>query len=102
VSATWSLGDWQVGYQGLYIGDVEQPRTVDANNNPWIVDSLTTHNLYGQYQINDWGLGSSTIRVGARNITDQEPPLAVGNFGYLGNIHSPIGRYVYTSLTHSF
>lgn len=102
VSATWSLGDWQVGYQGLYIGDVEQPGTVDANNNPWIVDSLTTHNLYGQYQINDWGLGSSTIRVGARNITDQEPPLAVGNFGYLGNIHSPIGRYVYTSLTHSF
>jgi len=101
-SVTWSLGNWQVGYQGMYIGDVEQPGTVDANNNPWIVDSLTTHNLYGQYLLEEWGFGSSTIRVGARNLTDEEPPLAVGNFGYLGNIHSPIGRYVYGSITHSF
>lgn len=102
LSTTWSMGDWQLGYQGMYIGDVEQPGTLDANNNPWIVDSLTTHNLYGQYTINDWGFGSSTFRVGARNITDKEPPLAVGNFGYLGNIHSPIGRYVYGSVTHTF
>lgn len=102
MSVTWSLRNWQVGYQGMYIGDVEQPGTVDANNNPWIVDSLTTHNLYGQYLLEDWGFGSSTLRVGARNLTDEEPPLAVGGFGYLGNIHSPIGRYVYANINHSF
>jgi outer membrane receptor protein involved in Fe transport len=102
LSITWSLGDIQVGYQGQYVGDVEQPGTRDANNNPWIVKSLTTHNLYGQYTLDDWGYGTSTVRIGARNLTDKEPPLAVGAFGYLGNIHSPNGRYLYASLTHSF
>ncbi len=102
LSMTWSLGDIQVGYQGQYVGDVEQPGTRDANNNPWIVKSLTTHNLYGQYTLDDWGYGTSTVRIGARNLTDKEPPLAVGAFGYLGNIHSPNGRYLYASLTHSF
>jgi iron complex outermembrane recepter protein len=102
LSMTWSRGDIQVGYQGQYVGDVEQPGTRDVNNNPWIVKSLTTHNLYGQYTFNDWGYGTSTVRIGARNLTDKEPPLAVGNFGYLGNIHSPNGRYLYASLTHSF
>lgn len=102
MSLTWSLGAMQVGYQGQYVGEVEQPGTRDADNNPWIVDSLLTHNLYGQYTFDDWGFGTSTVRVGARNLTDKEPPLAVGAFGYLGNIHSPNGRYLYASLTHSF
>lgn len=44
--------------------------------------------------------GETTLRVGARNLTDEQPPLASG--GYLGNLHQPQGRYSYASVRHAF
>ena len=64
------------------------------------MDSLQTYNLYGQYSFRDWSAGATTLRIGARNLTDEDPPLAQG--GYLGNIHQPVGRYWYVSMKHAF
>ncbi len=42
------------------------------------------------------------LRVGARNITDETPPLADTNFGFLGELHSPQGRFVYVNVRKTF
>jgi outer membrane receptor protein involved in Fe transport len=47
-----------------------------------------------------FGGDTTTFKVGARNLTDEDPPLAQG--GYLGNIHQPVGRYVYAGVRHAF
>jgi iron complex outermembrane recepter protein len=101
VSATWEMEQWQVGFMTQYIDSVIQDAVLDANLNPWVVDSLQTYNLYGQYTFDGLiGDGTTTLKVGARNLTDEDPPLAQG--GYLGNIHQPVGRYVYAGVRHSF
>ncbi|MDO9521451.1 MAG: TonB-dependent receptor [Pseudohongiella sp.] len=101
LSATWSLASWQVGFMTQYIDSVVQNAVLDANLNPWLVDSLQTYNLYGQYAFDGlFGGGKTTVKLGARNLTDRDPPLAQG--GYLGNIHQPVGRYVYAGVRHAF
>lgn len=56
---------------------------------------------YGQYTYEGlFGGDTTTFKVGARNLTDEDPPLAQG--GYLGNIHQPVGRYVYAGVRHAF
>lgn len=100
LAATWYQGSWQIGFMALYTGEVEDPGIRDANGNTWIIDSQTRYNLYGQYTTADWFGSQTSLRFGARNLTDEEPPLADG--GYLGNLHQPQGRYVYASLTQSF
>ena len=101
VSATWEREQWQVGFMTQYIDSVVQDSVLDANLNPWIVDSMQTYNLYAQYTLDGLiGNGITTLKLGARNLTDEDPPLAQG--GYLGNIHQPVGRYVYAGVRHSF
>jgi iron complex outermembrane receptor protein len=100
LSATWSLGPWQAGFMALYTGAVEQPAVTDPSGNAFIVDSHQTLNLYGQYSTNAWFDSNTSLRFGARNLTDEIPPFARG--GYLGNLHQPQGRYVYASINQSF
>ena len=101
LSATWSKGPWQVGYLTQFVDEVLQPNILDADANPWVVDSLQTHNLYAQFRTDRILNGASTFRIGARNLTDEDPPLADGGGvgAYLGNIHQPVGRYLYGSIS---
>ena len=101
LSSTWTMDEWQVGFMTQYIDSVIQDSVLDANLNPWLVDTLQTYNLYGQYTYEGlFGGDTTTFKVGARNLTDEDPPLAQG--GYLGNIHQPVGRYVYAGVRHAF
>ncbi len=100
LSATWSRGPMQVGFMTQFTDEVLQPTVLDAAGNPWVVDSLQTYNLYAQYSMSGLLDGETTLRVGARNLTDEQPPLASG--GYLGNLHQPQGRYSYASIRHAF
>src|SRR5690606_17420801 len=101
LSATLEVDKWQIGFMTQYIDSVIQDAVLDANLNPWVVDSLQTYNLYAQYTLDGlFGNGVTTLKLGASNLTDEDPPLAQG--GYLGNIHQPVGRYVYAGVRHSF
>ncbi len=100
LSATWSRGPLQVGFMTQFTDEVLQPTVLDAAGNPWVVDSLQTYNLYAQYSMSSLLDGATTLRIGARNLTDEQPPLASG--GYLGNLHQPQGRYTYASIRHAF
>jgi outer membrane receptor protein involved in Fe transport len=101
-SLTWSQGPWQVGAFTQYISAVDDTDLLSATGTPWEVESQLTGNLYVQYEWDDgFGLASdSRIRIGARNITDEAPPLS--STGYLGSLYRPYGRYWYASVTKTF
>jgi len=101
-SLTWSQGPWQVGAFTQYISAVDDTDLLSATGTPWEVESQITGNLYVQYEWEDGaGLASdSRIRIGARNITNEAPPLS--SAGYLGSLYRPYGRYWYVSLAKEF
>lgn len=101
-SLTWSLGAFQIGALARYTGQVNETGFVDANGNPWVVDDNLTFNLYAQFRVRDRkGIGGDIRwRVGARNITNEKPPLT--SEGYLGSLYNPYGRYLYTSVAVEF
>lgn len=101
-SLTWSEGPWQVGAFTQYISAVDDGDLLSETGVPWEVESQITGNLYVQYEWEDgFGLASdSRIRIGARNITNEAPPLSSG--GYLGSLYRPYGRYWYASLSKEF
>ncbi len=101
-SLTWSQGPWQVGAFTQYISAVDDTDLLSAAGVPWEVESQITGNLYVQYEwegAQGWA-SDSRIRVGARNITDEAPPLS--SAGYLGSLYRPYGRYWYATVSKEF
>lgn len=101
-SFIWSQGPWQVGAFTQYNSAVTETGFLSAQGDPWQVDSQITGNLYGQYEFGDnAGFASgTTVRLGARNITDEQPPLT--SSGYLGALYNPYGRYWYANISKTF
>lgn len=101
-SFTWSQGPWQVGAFTQYNSAVTETGFLSAQGDPWQVDSQITGNLYGQYEFgSNAGFASgTTVRLGARNITDEQPPLT--SSGYLGALYNPYGRYWYANISKTF
>jgi hypothetical protein len=98
---TWSQGPFQVGAFIQHTSEVEESGFLSTAGDPWIVEAQTTASLYGQYEFEGAGWAADTrIRVGARNITDEAPPLT--SSGYLGSLYRPYGRYLYASITKTF
>lgn len=98
---TWSQGPFQIGAFVQYTSAVDETGFLSTTGDAWVVESQTTANLYGQYEFEGAGWAADTrIRVGARNITDEAPPLT--SSGYLGSLYRPYGRYWYASITKTF
>jgi len=95
-SLTWSKGAWRAGVSSRYRSSFEQPSLLGASGDPWVVDSRTTTNLYGQYRFE----GGTALRLGVNDVTDEGPSLADG--GYRGSVDQPWGRYWYVNISHSF
>lgn len=103
-SLTWNLGPWTSGWYSSYVSDFYDSSATDVQTGDyWTVDEWLTHNLYLQYRFDGSGpLSDTRIRVGARNIFDEDPPLADARYGYVGSVHSNRGRWWYASLRKSF
>jgi iron complex outermembrane receptor protein len=102
-TVTWRKGDWGAGYYTAYVGDVEDTSATLADGTRWVVDDVQTHNLYVQYSFdNDSFLDGTRLRIGARNLFDEQPPLADSDLGFLGELHSPRGRVIYASIRKRF
>jgi outer membrane receptor protein involved in Fe transport len=100
---TWRKDAWGAGWFTSYVGDVYDPDIVlTATGQNWIIDDHQTHNLYVQYELGYDTDTPTRFRVGMRNIFDEEPPLADTNFGYLGDLHNPQGRFLYGSIRKTF
>jgi outer membrane receptor protein involved in Fe transport len=81
---------------------VEDPSFLDPTGAPYPVDSQTRLNLYAQYQFDDaagWASGTR-VRVGARNLTDEDPPLS--SAGYVSSLYNPYARYWYVNVSKRF
>jgi outer membrane receptor protein involved in Fe transport len=102
-SLTWRYGQFGAGWYTSYVGPVEDTSATLADGTRWEVASMQTHNFYFQYTFdtNDWADGTR-IRFGARNIFDEQPPLADSDLGFLGELHSPRGRVVYAQIRKRF
>jgi outer membrane receptor protein involved in Fe transport len=102
-SLTWRMGPWGAGWFTTYVDEVfDTSATNDDTGEFWTVDSDIRHNAYVQYTLGEDGDKPLRLRVGARNVFDEEPPLAEESFGYLGTLHSPQGRFVYASVRKTF
>lgn len=60
------------------------------------VDGRQTINGYVDYAFPD----ETRVRLGARDLTNEGPPLA--DNGYRGTVHSPWGRYWYVNVSKTF
>ena len=100
---TWRKDAWGAGWFTSYVGDVYDPDIVlTATGQSWIIEDYQTHNLYVQYELGYDTDRPTRFRVGMRNIFNEEPPLADTNFGYLGDLHNPQGRFLYGSIRKTF
>jgi iron complex outermembrane receptor protein len=107
VSLDWRYENWGLGVNTNYVGEVTDTSTtaiVDSEVLTLPVDSFSTTNIYAQYQIKGNGqLDGTRIRLGVRNISDEQPPLADElAHGYFGALHSNRGRYFYLTLSKKF
>lgn len=100
-SLSWDLDAWGAGWFTSYVGDVFDNQN-NLNSLPWIIDSYQTHNLYVQYEFDHDSNAPTRVRIGARNLFDEVPPLADSNFGFLGELHNPQGRFVYVNVRKTF
>lgn len=101
---TWRKGPWGAGVFTSYVSSVYDTSATLEDGSLFEVDDWTTTNLYGQYEFRgqDGWLAGTRLRLGVRNVTDEDPPLADTDYGYIGDLHSNRGRYVYASLRKSF
>jgi outer membrane receptor protein involved in Fe transport len=101
---TWRHGDFGAGYYMSYMSGVNDTSAALADGTLWRVDSFQTHNLYLQYTFDtpDFAINDLRVRVGARNLTDEAPPLADSEYGFVGDLHSARGRTWYLSLNKRF
>ncbi|MEP9359553.1 TonB-dependent receptor [Sphingomonas sp. KR3-1] len=101
---TWRKDGWGLGYYNSYVGSVEDTSASLPDGTLWEVSDVLTHNLYGQYSFGRKAgvLSNTRFRIGARNLLNTLPPIADGSYGYLGELHSIRGRYIYASIRKRF
>ena len=102
-SVTWRHEGWGAGLSYNYVGEVIDTSVTGPDGEIFVVDSFETINLYGEYTFAEWLGGDTRVRIGARNLTDEEPPIA-DEFasGYFPSLHSNRGRYWYLDLRKEF
>lgn len=104
LSTTWTKDAWTVGAFTQYISSLYDDSLTNSAGDYWTVDSTITANLYAEYAFDSARFGNllsdASVRVGVRNITDEQPPLSSGS--YVGTVYQPYGRYWYASVRKSF
>lgn len=102
-SVRWKFQPWSAGVTANYVSDFVDTSTATSEGEPLPIDSMITVNMYADYTFNDAGLLDDTrIRLGVKNIADEQPPIADESFGYFSSVHSNRGRYFYIDIRKSF
>jgi len=106
-SLNWRYEQWGAGVFWRYVSEVTDTSTtatVDDEVLTLPVASFSYTNLYVDYRFEGESfLKDSKVRLGVRNIGDEEPPLADElAHGYFGSLHTNRGRYFHMSFTKSF
>ncbi|RUO18687.1 TonB-dependent receptor [Aliidiomarina haloalkalitolerans] len=102
-SLNWRYNQWNVNGRMNYIGRFASTwvRTSDGEDLP--IPVWRTYDLNASYQFSEGSkLGNTRLRVGVRNLTDKAPPVTSGSFGYVSDVHSNRGRYIFGDITYRF
>ncbi|MDN3651326.1 TonB-dependent receptor [Thalassotalea ponticola] len=95
-SLDWILNDVTSTLAINYIDEFEQESSLSIDKK---VDSMTTVDA----TVNYFGFDDVTLTLGATNLFNEEPPFAYHDFmGFVVNVHSGQGRFVYAQATYSF
>ena len=69
----------------------------------WTVDDWLVFDYYLDYRFQSQGIfDGSRLRLGVRNLTDEDPPLFDNSAGYQASLHSNRGRNWYVDYRMSF
>lgn len=93
------------GFRVNYVGGfIDTSAGLDPFGNNFYVDEWLTYNAYLQYETGDSGgfLSNTRFRVGANNITDEEPPFLDDVDGFDAGNHSMRQRYIYLQIGKEF
>ncbi len=106
-SALWQRNQWGAGLFYQYIGDfVDTSTTADgdtaAPGTRLPVDEYHTVNAYVDYRFEGGFADNTRVRLGVKNLFDEDAPVADEQMGYFGSIHSNRGRYVYMDVSTNF
>ena len=101
-SFSWRLDGFGAGVFARYVGSVKDTSATLSDGTPYVNDDWAYANVYVQYTFDTGALDNTRFRLGVRNVTDEDPPLADSSFGYLGSLHSSRGRYWYASVRKRF
>ena len=97
---TWDLGHFELGAFGQYTGVVYDHGFLSDTGEPYRIPGQFTANLYVQYRFaKHSALHGARFRIGARNITNEQPPITAT--GYYGALYQPYARYLYASVGFS-
>ncbi|MFU8784605.1 TonB-dependent receptor [Aliidiomarina sp.] len=100
-SLNWRNNNWGAGVRANYVSDFYET-SVNVAGEPMGIPSWSTIDVFVDYRFRSGLLDGSRLRVGARNIGNEDPPIADESFGYFSNVHSNRGRYWYMNYTYSF
>ncbi len=105
-SIRWDMDQFRMGATLSYVGSVFDPdvtaTNADGDTINFPIDSFTRVGLYGQYAFDEGTLDGSVVKVGVRNIFDEDPPLFDNSAGYSSSLHSNRGRYWYFDVSKKF
>ena len=101
---SWDSGPVRASLFGRYVGKVEDTSvTQDDTGEFFSVDDWFTINASISYTIeNNTALDGTRLRVGIKNLFNEDPPLADQSFGFFSNLHSARGRQVSVDLRKEF
>ncbi|OYU71700.1 MAG: TonB-dependent receptor [Alphaproteobacteria bacterium PA2] len=99
-SMTWNLDPFTVGAFTQYVSPIDDTGLLDSAGSPWVIESQLTANLYGEVAFDEGLMSNTKVKVGVRNLTNEQPPLSSN--GFLGTVYQPYSRYWYVSVKKSF
>lgn len=101
-SVQWTSVDdlWGASLFATYVGKTFQTFVTNADGDPFEIEPHTI--VSASINRRDLFTEGLSARLGVRNLFDTDPPLAADGFGYSGELHSNLGRYLYLEVTKRF
>lgn len=102
-SVRWRNENWGAGLFGRYVGAFNDTSvTNNATGEAFRVDDWFTVNANVSYEFDEGALEGTRVQLGINNVFDEDPPLSDESFGFLGDVHSGIGRFFFIDLQKTF
>ncbi|MCG8566105.1 MAG: hypothetical protein MI747_13590, partial [Desulfobacterales bacterium] len=99
----WYYQNWNASVNFHHVGEVfDTSVTQNDTGEFWLVEDWTTYGARVGYQVDSGALEGARFTLGVNNLTDEDPPLADDNFGFIPQMHNAYGRNWYLTAHYEF